>query len=243
MKMNPSKCNYTIFSGIGRGCLEFDLHINWGRIPYNPELLFLGVKFDERLCFATHFANLRSRALKRLNIIKIFSHGSWHLNFTTLTNLYRALIGSIFDYSFFTGVCVSDTNLNRIQTVQNRAIRTIYRLDWRSPTANLFPISGVLGIKVRFLQLGVRYFAKAIWSKNPYISLLLREYLRSWSAITAHDQQMTTPLCFFTGIMSLAYACIVAIFMSVFSYKFMFHQFYKRRNIRVRKTIYNYFFC
>jgi hypothetical protein len=101
MKMNPSKCNYTIFSGIGRGCLEFDLHINGGRIPYNPEPLFLGVTFDERLCFATHFANLRSRALKRLNIIKIFSHGSWHLNCTTLTNLYRALIGSIFDYSFF----------------------------------------------------------------------------------------------------------------------------------------------
>jgi hypothetical protein len=147
----------TLFSLVLEG--EFDLHINWGRIPYNPELLFLGVKFDERLCFATHFANLRSRALKRLNIIKIFSHGSWHLNCTTLTNLYRALIGSIFDYSFFTGVCVSDTNLNRIQTVQNRAIRTIYRLDWRSPTVNLFPISGVLGIKVRFLQLGVRYFA------------------------------------------------------------------------------------
>ena len=67
-----------------------------------------GAYFDESLCFHPHFENLWARALSRLNIIKIFSHKSWHLSKKTLTCIYRALIGSIFDYSFFTVACVSD---------------------------------------------------------------------------------------------------------------------------------------
>ena len=42
--------------------------------------------------------------------------------------LYRALIGSIFDYSFFTVACVAPTNLGLIQRIQNRAIRCKYKL-------------------------------------------------------------------------------------------------------------------
>ena len=105
-----------------------NLRLNGETIPYNPNPIFLGITFDERLNFSAHYDNLRVRALKRLNIIKIFSHKSWHLNRATLTNIYRALIGSIFDYSFFSIACVSETKLNRVQTVQNRAIRCIYRL-------------------------------------------------------------------------------------------------------------------
>ena len=72
LKMIASKCCYTIFSG------------------------------KEYLCFDKHYANLRIRALRKLNFIKKFSHKSWHLNKKTLVSVFRALVGSIFDYSFFT---------------------------------------------------------------------------------------------------------------------------------------------
>jgi hypothetical protein len=121
--MNASKCMYTIFSGGGRGDINLNLRLFGEEIPHNSEPVFLGITFDERLCFNAHFSNLRIRALKRLNIIKIFSHRSWHFSKKTLLNVYRALIGSLFDYSFFTVSCVSSTNLKSIQTVQNRAIR------------------------------------------------------------------------------------------------------------------------
>ena len=45
------------------------------------------------MCFNTHFSNIRTRALKRRNIIKIFSHSSWHINKITLSNIYRSFIG------------------------------------------------------------------------------------------------------------------------------------------------------
>ena len=210
LKMNVKKCCYTIFSGGNREGLEFDLRLNGESIPYNSKPVFLGITFDENLCFNKHFENLRLRALSRLNIIKIFSHSSWHLNRKTLTSIYRALIGSIFDYSFFTASCVSETSLNLVQTVQNRAIRCIFRLKWDISTTELFPISGILFLRARFFQLGARFILKSIRYENPFMCHLISEYFRSWSAITARDHEMTTPLCFFTSIIAISYACMFA---------------------------------
>ncbi len=58
-----------------------------------------------------------------------------------------ALIGSIFDYSFFSVACVSDSSLGLIQRIQNRVIRCIYGLDWDSPTSEIFPTSGEKNLK------------------------------------------------------------------------------------------------
>ncbi|RNA44499.1 RNA-directed DNA polymerase from mobile element jockey-like [Brachionus plicatilis] len=192
--MNASKCCYTIFSGGGRGRLKMDLRLSGDLIPYNPNPLFLGVTFDEYLCFNKQFQNLRVRALKRLNIIKIFAHSSWHLKKTTLTSIYNALIGSMFDYFFFTVACISKTNLKLVQTVQNRAIRCIYKLRWDSPTRSLF-------------------------SKDSYkwvLDLLVEEYSGSWSENTAKVSVTSTPVGAFFSIIRIAYACTVLIKKNLF---------------------------
>jgi hypothetical protein len=98
--MNAKKCAYTLFSK-QPDVIRLNLSFNNELIPYNSNPVFLGITLDERLNFAKHFENLQSRAFKRINIIKIFCHKSWHLNHSTLLNIYRALIGSIFNYSFF----------------------------------------------------------------------------------------------------------------------------------------------
>jgi hypothetical protein len=209
--MNASKCMYTIFSDGGRGGINLNLRLFGEEIPYNPEPVFLGITFDERLCFNVHFSKLRIRALKRLNIIKIFSHRSWHFTKKTLLNVYRALIGSLFNYSFFTVSCVSSTNLKAIQTVQNRAIRCIYGLKWDNPTKDLFPLSNILFLRERFLQMGSRYIVKCFSSKNKFTGQLVKEYFSSWSAVTAKSGVTTTPLGAFYSIIRIAYACIALI--------------------------------
>ena len=98
-------------------CLSLIL-LSFKSIPYSLNLtrnLFLEIRFDESLYFNPHFENLRARALSRLNIIKIFSHKSWHLAKKNFTCIYRALVGSIFDYSFFAVACVSGTSLYLIK--------------------------------------------------------------------------------------------------------------------------------
>jgi hypothetical protein len=202
--MNTKKCCYVVFGNSGFKRFNLELRLNGELIPYNKNPIFLGVTFDEQLCFNSHIELLRARALKRLNIVKIFSHSSWKLNHWTLKQIYRALVGSIFDYSFFILIRISNTNISSLQRVQNRAIRSIYRLPWDSPTDQLFPLSNIIDVKARFLQLGSRYISKClVW--NPLIGDLIREYYMSRSSITG-SRKMVTPLCQTLGFISLSAA-------------------------------------
>ena len=187
--MNAKKCCYTIFSGGRKSGMRLDIRINDDPIPYNPNPIFLGVTFDEQLCFNAHYANLRTRALKCLNIIKQFSHSSWRMDIDTLINIYRALISSVFDYSFFSVTSPSDTSLGLVQRVQNRAIRCIFRLEWDSPTHELPSISGIIPIRERLIQLGSRYLLKCLVHKNPLIQILLSEYYYSRNSLLAKNER------------------------------------------------------
>ena len=173
---------------------KFELNLIDGIIPYNQNPKFLGITFDESLNFKVHAEILLNRARKRLNIIKIFSHKSWHLSHVTLKGIYSAIIGSIFTYSFFMVARLAKTNIDRLQRVQNRAIRTIYRLEWTCPITMLHSISSILPLHERLVQLGKRYLTKAVVN-NGYVSLLLQEYIDSMSSIRRKEKD--TPLCLF----------------------------------------------
>ena len=195
LKMNASKCSYIIFSGAGsRNTEKFEMNFGNGNIPYNPNPIFLGVTFDEFLNFKDHTDNLVTRARKRLNIIKIFSHKSWHLSHVTLKGVYNAIISSIFNYSFFAVARIAKTNLEKLQRIQNRAIRSIYRLEWTSPSIVIHALSNLLPVRDRLIQLGERHLAKALLN-NEYVFLLLQEYLGSISSIRRNERD--TPICLF----------------------------------------------
>ena len=193
--MNALKCCYTIFTSAknDRG-KRYDIKLEHDNIPYNKNPVFLGVIFDESLCFNKHFVGLRARGIKRLNIIKIFSHRSWYISKQTLIQIYRSLIGSIFDYSFFTIANVSTTNLKSVQRVQNRAIRCIFKLDWDSPSKDLGKISGLLTIYQRFYQLGGRYLVKNLYRGS---NLLLDALLINYNKRVNKKNYFKTLLCRF----------------------------------------------
>ncbi len=124
--------------------------------------------------------------------------------------IYISLVGSIFDYSFFTLANVRESSLNRIQTVQNRAIRIMYKLPWNSSTSKLFPLSGKTSIYQRFMQLSCKYLLKAL-VYNLLIKKIFFEYLSSMS------QSLATVFCYFSKILSLSFAFLtyVALFIII----------------------------
>ena len=134
--MNVSKCCYIIFTKNGNKSnkskgvesIRLKLKMNEENIPYNRNPRFLGVTFDESLNFSTHIQDLRCRALKRIPIIKCLSKRFWHLSTKSLSQIYSSLIESLFNYSFFTKALISDSNLKLLQTIQDRAIRSIFSL-------------------------------------------------------------------------------------------------------------------
>ena len=63
--------------------------LNGESIPYNPNPIFLGVSFDERL----QFENLNTRPPSRLNIIEIFFHSSCYLTKKLWPKFTASLLG------------------------------------------------------------------------------------------------------------------------------------------------------
>ena len=203
LKMNTDKCNYVVFSK-GNSNIKFNLRLNNKQIGYQNNPLFLGIIFDKHLNFNLHYESLRKRALSRLNIIKIFSHKSWHLNHKTLLSIFTALVGSIFDYSFFTLANVSKTKYERVQRIQNTAVKCIFKLPRRHPSSELNSISQLLPFEQRHLVLGCRYVTKAL-NKNAFISELVKEYLSSIYRIHRKGNINGTPLCCIMPIITIVF--------------------------------------
>ena len=80
---------------------------------------------------------LKERCNSRLNLIKILSNKNWRLDHKTLGSLYKSLIGSILDYNFPCLNSLSDTNLKKLQTIQNAAVRSILKLRFDTPSSIL----------------------------------------------------------------------------------------------------------
>ena len=71
--MNTKKCVYTIFSAkanLNQNVFKFKLKLNNEIIPYSANPIFLGIIFDEYLCFNKHFENLKERALNVSILLK-----------------------------------------------------------------------------------------------------------------------------------------------------------------------------
>ncbi|RNA39090.1 hypothetical protein BpHYR1_016862 [Brachionus plicatilis] len=102
----------------------------------------LGITFDENLYFDSYVDFIRSSCIDRVNILKFLAQKSWKLNFNTLVNINKKLIGSIIDYSFFIPILDSKTNLSRLQVLQNISIKCSYNFpqDTSSDLLKLFLI-------------------------------------------------------------------------------------------------------
>lgn len=77
--------------------------------------------FSKSIRERINFVNLRAKGLRILNIINIFVQKSWNLNGKTLTQVFKALVGSIFDHSYFEFGNCRKTNSQSVQRAQNIA--------------------------------------------------------------------------------------------------------------------------
>jgi hypothetical protein len=83
------------------------------------------VSFDPKLTFNKHIENTEDKAKKTLNVIKQLTGTDCGKNKETLTATYEAYTRPILEYtSPVWSSIVRKTNMNKLQTVQNKALRT-----------------------------------------------------------------------------------------------------------------------
>ena len=81
---------------------------------------YLGVQIDDKLQWDRHIEQVKTKALRALGLIK---HAKKFLPSGDLQKMYRGIVEPHFSYCCSVWGCCSETKLNSLQRIQNRAAR------------------------------------------------------------------------------------------------------------------------
>ena len=87
--------------------------------------IYLGVKLDKRLTWAPHIANIESKAIKKMSIMKKLSGTKWGANSKILKQVYTGTVRPHLEYGANSWGTAAKTNINKLNKVQNASLRII----------------------------------------------------------------------------------------------------------------------
>ena len=153
------------------------LKIGNTEIPLVKEVKFLGVTFDKKLNFKSHIAQVQTRCKQTLNLLRVISGTSWGANTKTMLMVYKSAILSKIDYGCQAYGCAQEKQLEKLQKIQNIALRTIAKVPSTTSGSCLQVEYNIMPIKFRRQLLTLKY------------------YLKIHSLSTDHPVQGLIPLC------------------------------------------------
>ena len=123
MKLNGTKCHFLI---AGNKYENLWLNVGQSQIWETPSEKILGVTIDNKLKFEEHVENILVKAGKKLSALARMSH---ILSFSKLRLLMKSFVESQFSYCPLVWMFYSRSLNNRINKLQERSLRILYRDD------------------------------------------------------------------------------------------------------------------
>ena len=127
---------------------------------------FLGLIWDRGLTFEDHIHYLRGKCLKGINMLKVLSHTDWGADTHTLLKLFRSYIRSRLDYGCIVYSSATHTQLKRLYSIQNEALRICCGAFKSSYVESLQAECHEMPLKIRHLQLSLQYAIKLRANRN-----------------------------------------------------------------------------
>ncbi|KAG7473121.1 hypothetical protein JOB18_002640 [Solea senegalensis] len=173
IKLNPVKTQCILFTKNSHLQLNsIDLSLNNYKITISKEATFLGVTFQNNMTWTKHINNLEQRANNRLNHLKALcgKHGA---SPSTVIKVYLAYIRPLFEYSVPAWINISDNQLQRLQVIQNKALKLAHRLPSYISNYYIHTITGIQTIRQRHQVIALKYMRTAI--NNPSLQKTIQE--------------------------------------------------------------------
>lgn len=168
----------TIFNKSGKSN-QIKIYLGEEQIKYEKFPKFLGITYDQGLTFAKHNDIMCIRARRRLLMLASMKGKNWGLSQGLLLCTYKVLIRTIFDYSSFIILSMSKSNLNKLSTVQNSAIRKATYWPPSSSTSSMLALTGLTNLYTRSIALTVNQLNKSL-THNQLISCFFDDYLKAY---------------------------------------------------------------
>lgn len=164
LKVNPDKSKAL---QVNRIVAYHQLYI--GNIPLEwvPSYKCLGIFFNSKLSATTHLRFLLRSTQSRLNVLRRLTSSKLGAGFKVLRLFYTHAIRSLVDYSAPALLTLKPDQLASLETIQNRAMRTILAAPTWTRIANLQVETYLTSLHNRTQQLSVSLCSKIITSTRP----------------------------------------------------------------------------
>ena len=139
------------------------------------EAKFLGVTFDSRLTYEPQTRRILAKAYKRLNLLRMISSLSTKHKPDMLLKLYESIIRPIFEYSSICSITAAETHIEKLQLLQNQALRAILKTPSYVATKDLHDLSGIPQIKEHLIGFARNQLEK-LQARSPIVNATIQEY-------------------------------------------------------------------
>ena len=128
---------------------------------------FLGITFDSQFTFQKNFEDILERCNARYHRIRILAHKKGGPSPSTILQIYKQCVQSIFEYGSLSTITTSDTIISKIQRLQNKFIRLALRLPKCISVKLLHDSSGLPYVKDRLFYHATKTLERI--SANPLV--------------------------------------------------------------------------
>ena len=126
-------------------------------IDHVEEATLLGMTITKTFNFRSHIKMAICKANRRLNLLRLLSGTSWGCKPKIVMQLYKQYVRPVLEYGAIALLSAPKTTLEKIQLVQNKAIKIAYRLPWCTSTRKIHQLAQIEPIKNRFQSLANKF--------------------------------------------------------------------------------------
>ena len=129
-------------------------------LEYHKIAKFLGLIFDEGLSWHEHIQYIRQRVEKDINLLRSIKGSNWGVTKPVLKMLYQALILSKINYGSIAYQSATESQLEILQKIQNRALRAICGAPVRTKIIRLQAETAEIPLELHREQNMLKYWAR-----------------------------------------------------------------------------------
>jgi hypothetical protein len=149
LKLQPTKTEMLHFSPHPRKGYKHPVVIKIEQAMVKPQdaTRYLGVILDRKLSWRNHLQEIEPKCAQRIHLLRFLSRAATKFNPKIMLNVYKAIVRPILTYGFPLLLTASDKTWERIQVIQNKAIRAALNLPHYTSVAYIHRISKIPTIK------------------------------------------------------------------------------------------------
>lgn len=174
IKINAQKTEAVLFSKRRVDtAADHRLHVDATPLPWLQQARFLGVILDRRMTFGAHIRHIQKKAAGAMSVIYPMIRRSSAISPDIKVRLALAYVRPIMTYAApaWTGM-VSDTNLMKLQVIQNKYLRWALNLAPLSNMKNAHKQHNIQLIGDYIVKLTTQFYEKCKTHTNPHILAL-----------------------------------------------------------------------